>query len=207
MSKVTASCSSCRHQQALEAYDAINVAERPSLKEKVKDGSLFVWECPVCGTHNLAVYKTLYHDPEDRLMVWLLPDGEALDPRTKALEGHLDDYTLRIVRDTGSLVEKVNIWDAGLDDAVMEMAKYVTKVELSRKHGAEMLDIPLRFYRIEGPDHEIVLSFPLDGQMHVVNIGFNVYEDCKAILDRNPDARPATGFAEVDSVWLAKYFR
>ena len=183
------------------------MAQRPSLKEKVKDGSLFVWECPVCGTRNLAVAKTLYHDPESRLMVWLLPGEEQLDPGTKALEEHLDDYTLRVVHDTGSLVEKVNIHDSGLDDAVMEMAKYVTKVELSEKHGAEMLSVPMKFYRIDGPDHEIVLSFPFGGQMHVVNIGFNVYEDCKAILNRNPQARPGPGFAQVDAEWLARYFR
>lgn len=207
MGKIVATCSNCRHTQEIEAYTAINVADRPDLKEKVKDGSLFVWECAACGAHNLAVYQILYHDPEAKLMVWLMPGDETLDNRLAALADQLDGYTLRRVSDVGSLIEKVNIHDAGLDDAVIEMCKYVTRMELAEKHGREMLDTPMKFYRVQGADHEIVLSFPLNGAMHGVNIGFHVYEDCRGILQRNPQARPGEGFARVDAAWLGRFFR
>ena len=67
------SCKNCNKQTEVELRQSINVALDPELKARVKDGSLFVWECPYCGQRNLALYQTLYHDPDAKLMVWLLP--------------------------------------------------------------------------------------------------------------------------------------
>ena len=84
--------------------------------------------------------------------------------------------------------------------------KWVTRRELSAKN-PEMMDAKLRFLRMDGPDNEMVLAFPLNGQMQVVNIGFNVYEDARGILGRNPSIRPEAGFAQVDAAWLDRFFR
>ena len=54
-----ATCSSCGRTHEVEAYGGINVAQEPELKDRVKDGSLFVWECPYCGAHNLVRSQTL----------------------------------------------------------------------------------------------------------------------------------------------------
>ena len=203
---VPVSCSHCHRSTQAEPVQRINTALDPELKTRVKDGSLFVWECPYCGTRNLLKYQTLYHDPEARLMVWLLPEG--MTPPTEVEEAvkDLEGYTLRRVLEVGDLIEKVNIHDAGLEDTVMEMCKWVTRRELSAKN-PEMLSAKLRFLRMEGPDNEIVLAFPLNSQMQVVNIGFNVYEDARGILGRNPSIRPAPGFALVDGAWLDRFFR
>lgn len=210
-------CSACGRLHEIAVPGGINVAEKPELKARVKDGSLFVWECPDCGTANLARCQMLYHDPEQRLMVWLLPDGALPESRLEAVEKalaaqvqELDGYVLRRVTDVGSLIEKVNIHDAGLDDRVIEMCKYVTRTELAEKNrqrAADYIDAPFKFYRMEGADNELTLSFPLDGQMHGVQIGFNVYEDCRGILRRNPAVQAGPGFARVDAEWLARYFR
>ena len=198
----------------IRCYGSINVSEEPELKEQVKDGSLFIWECPHCGTHNLLKTETLYHDPEKKLMVWLLPSerlDEVQSAKLNAIADSLGDYTLRRVEDVGSLIEKVNIIDAGLDDVVLEMCKYVTRMELCEKHSDKeeaIMDAPFKFYRMQGADNEIVLSFPLDGNMQGINIGFNVYEDCRGILQRNKAALDSIeGFACIDSKWLAGFFR
>ena len=205
MAKVLSRCSFCRHTGEIEAYSSINVAERPSLKEKVKDGSLFVWECPSCGARNLALYQTVYHDPQGKLMIWLLPGDMPVDSRLEGISP--EGYTLRRVSDVGSLVEKVNIFDAGLDDFVMEICKHVTRMELSEKHGSAVLEAPMKFYRMRGADHEIVFTFPLGGNMNEVSVGFNVYEDCAAIVLRNPHVRPASGFVQVDKDLIRKFFK
>ncbi len=75
MAETTVKCRVCSQSHKVEAWNRINVSENPELKEKVKDGSLFVWECPHCGASNLIPGQTLYHDPDARLMVFLLPDG------------------------------------------------------------------------------------------------------------------------------------
>ena len=201
-------CRHCGATHSVQERPLINVARNPELKSRVRDGSLFVWECPCCGSRNLAAWQTLYHDPSARLMVWLLPEGTEAPAHVEEAVKQLEGYTLRRVADVGSLVEKVNIQEAGLDDCIMEMCKWVTKMELAEKqHRDDILDAPFKFWRLEGADHEIVLSFPLDGQMQAVNIGFNVYEDARGILSRNPSVKPAGGFAEVDARWLSRFFR
>jgi len=199
-------CKKCQQQTEVELRQSINVALDPELKARVKDGSLFVWECPYCGQRNLALYQTLYHDPDAKLMVWLLP-GTAEPPQAVAeAVKQLEGYTLRMVREVGDLIEKVNLHDAGLDDCVLEMCKWVTRRELAEKN-PEAADAKLKFLRMEGADNELVLAFPLNGQMQVVNVGFNVYEDARGILMRNPSVKPAEGFAQVDSDWIEQFFR
>ena len=211
--EASAPCSKCGEKQVIRIYRSINVSEDPQLKEKVRNGSLFLWECPHCGQVNLAKYETLYHDPAARLMVWLLPEGDVSETQMKAITMHtkaMGGYTLRRVTDMGSLMEKVIIHDAGLDDVVLEMCKYVTKMEMISKitgkdNQEALMKAKFNFYRIEGEADErmITLMFPQDGKMSGVNIGWNVYQDCEGILSRNPHIRPGEGFVNVDADWLA----
>ena len=41
---IKATCSKCGKVHEVEARKRINVADDPSLKDKVRDGSLFVWD-------------------------------------------------------------------------------------------------------------------------------------------------------------------
>lgn len=207
-------CRKCGQNTQVPYYDSINVKDRPDLKARVLDGSLFVWQCPYCGTANLMQGQTLYHDPENRVMVWVTGGDRALEEQACAAYGRidaLDGYVLRFVDEVGGLVEKIKILDAGLDDVVMEMAKYVTKMELCQKdHEVQesIMAAPFKFLSMAGADNEITLAYPLDGQMQMVAIGFNVYEDCRGIIKRNPDvAAAASGFCKVDSAFLAQFFR
>jgi len=199
-------CPRCGEYHNVETFNSVNTAKDPDLKARVKDGSLFVWECPHCGAKNLIKGELLYHDPEEKLMVWLLPEGArppgAVEEAVKQLEG----YSLRRVADAGSLIEKVNIHEAGLDDVTVEMLKMVTRTEMAEKTPA-VQDVPMKFFRLDGPDNDIILSFPLDGSLQAVTVGFNVYEDCRSILSRNPSIAPAPGFAVVDSAWIESFFR
>lgn len=200
-------CSHCGELHEITLHSSINAMQEPALKAFVKDGSLFVWECPHCGTANLARYACLYHDPQERLMIWLLPDGPV--PETASVAATLDSldgYTLRRVKDVGSLIEKVNLFDAGLEDTVMEMCKYVTRMELAEKDRS-LADIALKFLRLDGADNELLFSYPKDGQMHGARTGFHVYEDCRGILQRNPAVHPDKGFAQIDQEWIARFFR
>ena len=213
ISQALAPCSKCGQQQTVTVYRSINIADNPELKDKVRDGSLFLWECPHCGQVNLARYETLYHDPAAKLMVWLIPEGEISETQMQAIRMHtkaMGGYTLRRVNDMGSLMEKVLVSDAGLDDVVLEMCKYVTKMEMIQKsvpaeQKEEFLAADFHFYRSEGEGDARILTFmyALDGQMLGVNIGWNVYQDCAGILERNPQVRPEDGFAKVDAAWLS----
>ena len=119
---IEAKCAGCGAVSEIPAYNIINVKDHPELKEKVKDGSMFVWGCKNCGKVNLAAFQTLYHDPDESLMIWLMPDTLS-DAEKQMIEQHmvaistqlssdengelLKGYTLRRVKDAGSLIENV----------------------------------------------------------------------------------------------------
>lgn len=211
-----ATCSRCGSRTQLTTYKSINVSEDLSLKARVKDGSLFLWKCPSCGQMNLAKYDTLYHDPDKKIMVWLLQDENMSETQMHSITLHakaIGNYTLRRVTDTGSLMEKVIILDSGLDDVTVEMCKYVLKMEMvsktsDEKHAKDILDMPLHFFRFNDAEDSRSMTFvyPENGRMEHLDIGYNVYEDCTGILQRNPVIKPAEGFEKVDSEWLRQYF-
>ena len=146
-------------------------------------------------------------------MFWLLPAGEISETQMKAISMHtkaMGGYTIRRVNDMGSLMEKVLIAEAGLDDVVLEMCKYVTKLEMLQKSVSaeqkeEFMASVFHFYRSEGEGDARILTFMygLDGQMLGVNVGWNVYQDCAGILERNPQIKPADGFEKIDADWLS----
>lgn len=186
-------CPNCGKAFEVEAVAAINTERDPELKERLLSGELFLRECPHCGARTLAKFPLLYHDPAEKLMIWLSDGSADTEARMQAaVTGNdFEGYTGRIVDTPGALIEKVKIFDAGLDDISLEMAKFVTRQELGK-------DADLLFFGLDGADNEITLTYPEAGQMQMVRIGFNVYEDCAGILLRNPDIKKAaTGLCRV----------
>ena len=220
-------CSHCGKEHDIQTYPNINVKESPELKARIKDGTLFLWTCPDCGQVNHAPYQTLYHDPNEKVMIWLTPNSMSfseralVDSHIQAIAGQLAEdksgellrgYALRRVKEAGELIEKVNIFDAGLDDIAMEMCKYITKMEIAEKEtdkekAKAIMDAVFKFYKIDGADNDITLTYPVNGQMQGIQIGFNVYEDCRGIIKRNPDVMPTPGFSYVNAEWLATKMR
>ena len=195
-------CSKCGKEHTVKIYKSINVAQDPELKTKVLDGSLFLWECPDCGTSNLVAYDCLYHDPEEKIMVWMLPFGEPEGAEKTAIMNQaraMGEYRLRIVKNAGDLMEKLIIFESGLDDRCMELVKYVAGKEMpgvSRLHFYRMQDDAMVFSGMRtSPEHP-------QGVMEGFGIGLNVYEDCQGILTRNPDIASGEGFCIVDAAWV-----
>ncbi|MBQ6087348.1 MAG: CpXC domain-containing protein [Bacteroidales bacterium] len=211
-------CIDCGLPFEAEVSGSVNVREHPELKEKVLDGSLFMETCPHCGRVNLLGQALLYNDPDQKILMWLLPEENGtrnVEASIKAaIAGSdpalLEGYTTRIVRTAGDLMEKVKIFDSGLDDLVMELCKHVTKLELAgdEKDKARLQAIskaPFKFFRLDGPDNDIEFTYPLDGRMVGARVGFNVYEDCAGIVSRNPSMRPSDPFQVIDSVWVGRF--
>ncbi len=189
-------CRKCGKQYKTDIYKSINTLSDPDLKSGVISGGLFIRECPHCGTGNLVAYDCLYHDPEAKFMIWMLPFGEPEGAEKDAImlqARSMGDYRLRIVENAGDLMEKVIIFDAGLSDRCIELVKYVA--------GQEMADVSnLHFYRIQ--DDVMVFSGVRNGKMDGFGIGLNVYEDCEGILARNEAVAQENGFERIDASWV-----
>ena len=90
---------------------------------------------------------------------------------------------------------------SGLDDRAIEMCKYVTKQEAGKP------GMDLKFLRLDGADNELVFTYPAAGQMELLAVGFNVYEDCLGILQRNSAILSTKGFARIDGAWVNQFMR
>lgn len=187
-------CPTCGTAFDVQRHDLVNVKENPELKASVLNGDIFLQECPRCGRRHLVGGPLVYLDPDEGVLV-MLSDK----PLTLADTG---GYTARLVSRAGDLVEKVKIFDAGLDDRAIELCKYVTKQEAGKP------GMDLKFLRLDGADNELVFTYPAAGQMELLAVGFNVYEDCRGIIARNPHvAERARGLAVIDEAWVASLLR
>lgn len=189
--KIGTQCSSCCRPFETTACSLVNVAGDPELKQRVLSGEFFVQECPYCGHKELMHRPFVYIDPDQKLLLMLSHDSVKVDD--------LNGFTGRWTDSAGELMEKILVFDAGLDDLVVEMCKYVTCQELKK-------DVTLKFVRMDGADNEITFTYPEKGEMQMVCVGFNVYEDCAAILGRHPEINEAArGMVHLDAAWLSDY--
>jgi len=184
-------CSKCGKAHKIKICNKITDADS-ELREKLMDGSLFVWECPDCGTKNLAIWPLLYTD--NKLKVILLLTQENI-----AAEGEIPGFTARRVAGVGELVEKMKIFEAGLDDVAIELCKFVTTQEMKK-------DVPLKFLKIEGSEGEMIFTYPENGEMQMIEVGLNVYEDCCGIISRNAVLKEkAKGLVRIDREWISAF--
>lgn len=194
MSELTEKCRSCGQMHRLSFDNIINVTGHPELKEKVSNGAYFTWECPHCGTSNIiGTVPCLYHDASEHLMIIL--SGGALK-----IDNVPQEYICRVVDSVGQLIEKVRIFNAGLDDATMELCKYITCQEMKKS-------ADLKFVKMDGADGELTFTYPQNGEMQMIVVGFNVYEDCAGIIRRNQDLQTsAREERRIDRDWISKHF-
>ena len=91
-------CSHCGKEHDIQTYPNINVKESPELKARIKDGTLFLWTCPDCGQVNLAPYQTLYHDPDEKVMIWLTPNSMSFSERA-LVDSHIQAIAGQLAED------------------------------------------------------------------------------------------------------------
>ena len=104
----------------------------------MRDGSLFQFVCPQCGAKMTVDYPFLYHQPENHYMInygkledgakaleMLRGKGVALKDWATEMEKTTRPYVLRAVDDRLAFREKLFIFDAGLDDRLVEIYKFM----------------------------------------------------------------------------------
>ena len=112
--KVT--CPSCHHEGDFEVWDSINTVLDPAMKEKVLNQSIFLYTCPNCGETFRLNYHLVPESEVEKTYEMFYGENALADYRT-------EKYLYRIVTSANQLVEKIQIFDAGKDDRVMELVK------------------------------------------------------------------------------------
>lgn len=120
-------CPKCGTIGEAMKHNSINVSLDPGNKKKVLDRSLFDWHCEKCGATVHLEYCPLYHDMNEKYMILVVPDVEAARtekvPVRDEYKEFMDGYKFRVVCKIDGLIEKISIFDSGLDDFAVEMLK------------------------------------------------------------------------------------
>lgn len=129
---VQVTCPECGEQAPFEMWTSINTAAHPEMKQAVRDRSAFLFKCPGCGAETTVDYGFLYQDPDSRIMIQYVTDEaqaqkihEMLSDREnkRLREIRNAGFVIRLVRTAGEMAEKLEIFDAGLDDRIIELYK------------------------------------------------------------------------------------
>jgi len=115
----------CGNTQPFTVWGSVNASLDPELKGKLLDGTLTLFKCEKCGDSGQVPYELMYHDMEQKVMFLVGEAGPdmsllSLGPAVAKLQG---GYTYRLVDCYSELIEKILIWDAGLDDRTVEVFK------------------------------------------------------------------------------------
>ena len=128
-SLISLTCPNCGHAQEFTSWHSINVSLDPDKKTALKNGTLTRFTCVQCGHESELNYPMLYHDPAHQFMIWMRADGTGGDTDLGELlvGDFLNRYRLRLVSSRNELVEKIHVFDEGLDDRFLELFKVVVQ--------------------------------------------------------------------------------
>jgi len=144
MSKIALSaetCAKCKHTWKQNIYESVNVTRDPELKQLAATGDLFRVKCPSCGHVTGRPHSCLYHDMDEELMIALTND-----PSVRSATG-FEEYRLRLTMQVPDFIEKVLVFEAGLNDGVVELCKIVLPQQNAELRGAQF-----RFQAIDDAD-------------------------------------------------------
>lgn len=168
------SCPQCGHIQTVGFYRSVNVTVSPELRETIFHTGLNIVNCDRCGARGFLPVPLLYHDMAHRFLI-LLDSTHALTPNTEHIfeiftghgvvpdifQGMLTDngphYRMRVVRDYDRLLEKIIIFETGLDDRIIEILSCLISMRMLKDREPLPLSVYFEDLAIARDGEELLL--------------------------------------------------
>lgn len=128
-------CSKCGHTQKANIFPYINFTDNPEYYALVKGMDIFKVKCEKCGLEKIIQFDTLIVDDVHKYFIYLLSDRSLHNKfkyqityfiettLNKENKYNLKECKTRLVFSPNDLVEKMNIFEIGLDDEAIELIK------------------------------------------------------------------------------------
>lgn len=186
VSKQMIICSHCHRTSFFNIWSSINTKTNPATYNQVRSLSLFTFRCPYCDRTELIRYAFLYHQMENSLMIYYQPEEDAIAETKKMfeeingdvsggnasedgsndipsaqqlLENVLAGYCYRIVRTHEEFLEKLAVFDAGLDDRLVEITKVIVGAQAERKLSEYGFRVKNARFLYDRESHEMKIVF------------------------------------------------
>ena len=194
-----ATCPACAHQWQVEIARGLHITRLPDIREQLVRGTFQVFACPACQVPTV-VEDTLVYTDFDR-HEYIAVETAATASWQAALARHQTVFTncfdhgppiaqdwgkvfkRRVVYGFRALREKILVWDAGLDDRIVE----AVKGDLVRDEGESPREVVLRIHSV------------LDGG-HLL---FSVHDPVRRPADTPPGAAMTLVLPAARDFWTA----
>lgn len=180
--KKTVKCPECGEEMGIIVYDAVNVEQNPDMRSKVVAGEIFRQECPNCKKVPVIQYPTLYHDAENKFMVWFMQDEDvSVQEYIQKKEMRQEGYRMRIVNEENDLREKILIFENKLDDRLIEICKLMALQSAIEKY-PDIKPGAAYFMRDEdGKDSFVIVT--ATGETITAELNPEAYEEAKKLFE------------------------
>ena len=197
-------CPYCHREFTITVYDSINAETDPELRERAMSGDLFRHSCPHCKTDFKIQNPLVYSDPSRRFVIWLSNEeaNDSLYKLAKPLAAQ--GYTLRRCATIQEFTEKIQIFEDGVSDIVVELAKYDSFIEfIDNRQGDPSEVTSIEYQRTENGVMKINVRTDDKGLSFLIPIG-PLEEEVKVQSDRY-EADNAQ-FPRINSDWVISLF-
>lgn len=187
-------CPKCQKEINLNFFDVLLLDEK--MKEQLRKDELFSIECYNCHQKIKLNYDCLCVDDKNRYAIALSFDDNEKDNVVSLFTDKEIDYRKRIVTDSHRLLEKVYIFDNGLDDRAIEIMKCIDIVHMLKEYGTEK-EIKEYFVSDQNRRYFYVL---MDDESYQLEFEENMYEQIMANMEFESDQDILT----IDYNWAVK---
>ncbi|MBQ9048293.1 MAG: CpXC domain-containing protein [Solobacterium sp.] len=143
-------CPYCGKEFDIEVYDLVHAEKDPDLRDRCISGDIFRHSCPHCKTDFMVQAPLVYVDEPNKFVIWLStqPVNETLRKLAETLDRQ--KYRLRRCETVQEFTEKIEILEDGIDDVMVELAKYDCFIEFTDNKKGNPEDITsIEYQRVE----------------------------------------------------------
>ena len=200
-------CLKCGKTTEVKLSTSINAAEDLNMRRELLSGRLFSFKCSACGYTGKLFYPVLYNDPKNKFMVYLIPDVDRFQIADKDIEkdfdGGVDNVRKRIVPDFNSFLEKIYIFECGLDDMAVVITKLAISNAVAMKFDLENVeDGYLSMYDRESNTMGFTFFVGEDREPYIQSVRLEIYGKSMKITEEfAAKDRKLKGFLKIDREW------
>lgn len=198
-------CSECGAKAMVEVWQSLNIDTDPQMKESFRNKKMFTYDCPKCGKRTILNYPMLYHDMKNKAVVQYIPEEGMIDTAVEGFEqifaDGADGEKLRIVLTQNALIEKSIIFEAGLDDRLIELMKVVYVSNCDDELLNEVRDVIFE----KDDDGSMVFVFVTDTDAFVAEFDMDMYKYLESSFTEMFGCEPDDSYL-IDRQWALAYF-
>ena len=194
-------CKRCNINNAFKIYKMINIDKEKELYKKIDNKTIFNYKCPKCGFVDLIMYSFICYSKKRKFAILYSKETDTNNRKHELRDfgidniKNIDEYTTRTVNTLEDLNEKISMFEHGLSDAIIEVAKiwFISTSDVKIDE--------LRFYKIE--DDFIKWFVYYDNKIKGARLPMDFYrESLEDWIINIP-----SGFPEINKETLDKYLK